>query len=86
MSDLRKRIEITYDEFQDWLEQNTPAGWLPEDTIDLMSFMGFVYYQTMREELPRLSLEQCAQIYFERGDKETLWKSIREENNKPLAS
>lgn len=86
MADLRTRIEITYEQFQEWLDANTPAGWLAEDTNDLLCFMGYVYYQMMREELPRLSLEQCAQVYFEQGDKELLWKRIREENNKPLAS
>lgn len=86
MTDLRTRIEITYDQFQDWLNANTPAGWDFEDTNDLLCFMGYVYYQTMREELPRLTLEQCASIYFDAGDKTVLWQQIREENSKPLTS
>lgn len=86
MADLRQQIEISYDQFQEWINGNTPSGWDIEDTHDLLSFMGYVYLQTMRQELPRLTLEQCANIYFDQGDKELLWQQIREENDKPLTS
>lgn len=80
MDDLEQTLAISFDDFQDWIERNTPAGWDFADSETLLAYMGYVYFQFLRQTLPNLTLEQCDAAFFGQGNKEQLLALIRSEN------
>lgn len=65
---LLKKIELTYDQWQDWLAENTPESWDSDSTLELLAYYGFVHFMSAKENLPNLDLEKLDTIIF--GSKE----------------
>lgn len=65
---LLKLVAISFDEFEDWIHQNTPQQWMPEDTKDLLAYMGYIQFQMYQHSIPGVTLEQLATVFF--GSKE----------------
>ena len=63
MANLKDRINITFPEFEslvsEWRED------LPqEDVMRMLSYMGWTYYQILRETMPSLTLQHCFAIHL----------------------
>ena len=80
MDDLQQSIAITFDDFREWIDKNTPVGWDVDDSETLLAYMGYVYFQFLKQSLPALTLEQCDVAFFGQGNKEQLLALIRSEN------
>lgn len=61
---LLKKIAISFDDFQDWIDTNTPAGWQFEDTNDVLAYMGYIQFHMYKQSLPDVTLEQLSTVFF----------------------
>lgn len=60
---LANELTISYDDFQDWIEQN-PIAYSP-DTKDFLAYLGFVEYKKLNQFNPALTLNDLAKFIFE---------------------
>jgi hypothetical protein len=61
---LVKKIQLTYDQWQDWLYENTPDSWDVDSTIELLAYFGYVNYMVCKENMPQLDLKKLDTIIF----------------------
>lgn len=61
---LLKKIELTYDQWQDWLAENTPENWDTDSTLELLAYFGFVNFMMAKENLPDLDLQKLDVLIF----------------------
>lgn len=61
---LLEKIEIAHEQFVEWVDINTPASWSPDDTVDLLAYVGFVHFMMISEKMPGFTISDLDRLIF----------------------
>lgn len=63
-SDFLSSVNISYDDFNNWITENTPFGSSPSDMLDLLAYVGFVHYMAICRTMPEFTLADLNHVIF----------------------
>lgn len=67
MKTLEQKLSLSYEDFQQWIADNTPEGWLIEDTYDLLAYVGYAQFIVLQDKNPEVNLVNISQVIFGEG-------------------
>lgn len=84
MANLKDRVNITFESFED-LVNDYRGNMSVADTHRMLSYMGWTYFQILRETMPALTLEQCFAIHLGDDDQsEAALLLVKQQNKSPM--
>jgi hypothetical protein len=67
MDELQQKLNISFDDFEQWIDDNTPDDWTLSDMVDFMAYLGYCYFHQMRVASPFLTVNLLAASIFGEG-------------------
>lgn len=62
--DLEKKLSKTWAEINQWMIDNAPIGWEPEDVRDFFVYYGYSNFIELNHRNPDISLEKAHAFIF----------------------